>query len=40
MFTGIIIDLGKLRTVEQRGDTRFTIENGFDALCLVHADGQ
>jgi riboflavin synthase len=34
MFTGIIIDLGKLRTVEQRGDTRFTIETGFDATTL------
>ena len=34
MFTGIIIDLGKLRTVEQRGDTRFTIDTGFDATTL------
>ena len=34
MFTGIIIDLGKLRTVEQRGDTRFAIETGFDATTL------
>ena len=35
MFTGIIIDLGKLRTLEQRGDTRFTIETGFDATTFV-----
>jgi len=30
MFTGIITDLGRVRAVEARGDTRLTIETGTD----------
>jgi len=30
MFTGIITDLGRVRQVEQRGDTRFLLETTFD----------
>ena len=30
MFTGIITDLGRVRSVEKRGDTRIAIETGFD----------
>ncbi len=30
MFTGIISDLGQVRAVEARGDTRLTIETGYD----------
>lgn len=34
MFTGIVTDVGRLRTVEKRGDTRFVIETGFDVAAL------
>lgn len=30
MFTGIITDLGRVRAVARRGDTRLTIETGYD----------
>ena len=30
MFTGIITDLGRVRSVEERGDTRFVIATAFD----------
>jgi len=30
MFTGIITDVGRVATIEKRGDTRFTIETRFD----------
>lgn len=30
MFTGIITDVGSVRSVEKQGDTRFTIETAFD----------
>ncbi|MCR9073046.1 MAG: riboflavin synthase [Alphaproteobacteria bacterium] len=30
MFTGIITDIGRVRSVEQRGDTRFIIGTAFD----------
>mgnify|MGYP000862981276 FL=1 len=30
MFTGIITDIGRVRSVEKQGDTRFTIETAFD----------
>ena len=30
MFTGIITDVGRVRSVENRGDTLFTIETAFD----------
>jgi len=34
MFTGIITDLGRVRAVEPRGDTRFTFETGFDTATV------
>ena len=30
MFTGIITDVGRVRSIERQGDTRFTIETVFD----------
>lgn len=30
MFTGIITDIGRIRAVEKRGDTRFTITTAYD----------
>ncbi|MGE0744329.1 MAG: riboflavin synthase [Rhodospirillales bacterium] len=30
MFTGIVTDVGRVRGIEQRGDTRLTIETGYD----------
>ena len=30
MFTGIITDLGQVRQVERRGDTRFVLETAYD----------
>ena len=30
MFTGIISDVGRLRSIEKRGDTRITIETGIE----------
>lgn len=30
MFTGIITDIGRLRSIEQRGDLRLTIETAYD----------
>jgi riboflavin synthase len=30
MFTGIVTDVGTVRTVEQRGDLRLTISTGYD----------
>ena len=30
MFTGIITDVGTIRSAEQRGDLRLQIETGFD----------
>jgi riboflavin synthase len=30
MFTGIITDVGKVRAIEQKGDTRFEIETSYD----------
>lgn len=30
MFTGIVSDLGRVRSIEQRGDTRFEIETAYD----------
>lgn len=30
MFTGIITDVGRVRSVERRGDTRFTIATAYD----------
>lgn len=30
MFTGIITDVGRIKSVEKRGDTRIAVETGFD----------
>src|SRR5215213_5953130 len=30
MFTGIVTDVGTVRTAEQRGDLRLVIESGYD----------
>jgi riboflavin synthase len=30
MFTGIVTDVGRVRAIEKRGDTRLTIETGYD----------
>lgn len=30
MFTGIVTDLGRVRAMEQRGDTRYEIETAYD----------
>lgn len=30
MFTGIVTDIGRVRSVERRGDTRFVIETTYD----------
>ena len=30
MFTGIITDVGRIRAVEKRGDTRFVVETAYD----------
>lgn len=30
MFTGIITDVGRIRAIEKKGDTRFTIETVYD----------
>lgn len=35
MFTGIITHIGTVRTVEPRGDTRLTIDCGFDTADLA-----
>lgn len=34
MFTGIITDLGRVRRVERRGDSRYTFETAYDADSL------
>ena len=34
MFTGIISDVGTVRSAEQRGDLRLTIESGFDPASI------
>ncbi len=34
MFTGIITDLGRVREVEKRGDTRFTLETAYDTAAI------
>ncbi len=35
MFTGIITDLGRVRALEPRGDTRLTIETCYDTETIV-----
>ncbi|MGB0749686.1 MAG: riboflavin synthase [Magnetospiraceae bacterium] len=34
MFTGIVTDLGKVKAVETRGDTRFDIETAFETRSI------
>ena len=34
MFTGIITDIGTVRTAEQRGDLRLTISTGYDPATI------
>lgn len=35
MFSGIITDLGRIRTVTPGGDTRFEVETGYDTKTLA-----
>ena len=35
MFTGIVTDLGRVRAVEPRGDSRFVFETGYDTADLA-----
>ncbi len=35
MFTGIVTDLGRVRAVEARGDSRFVFETGYDTADLA-----
>src|SRR5437764_12559862 len=34
MFTGIVTDIGTVRTAEQRGDLRLEIETGYDTATI------
>jgi riboflavin synthase len=34
MFTGIITDIGRVRAIEQRGDTRLEIETAYDTATI------
>ncbi|MGE0669181.1 MAG: riboflavin synthase [Sphingomonadales bacterium] len=34
MFTGIITDIGRVRSIKPRGDTRFEIETGYDTSTI------
>ena len=34
MFTGIVSDIGRIRSVEERGDTRVVVETGFDTATV------
>lgn len=35
MFTGIITDIGTIRSIEQRGDLRIVIETGYDTTTVA-----
>ncbi len=35
MFTGIVTDLGAVRSIERRGDTRFTFETAYDTAGIA-----
>jgi riboflavin synthase len=35
MFTGIVTDIGRIRSIEQRGDTRLIIETAFDTATIA-----
>jgi len=34
MFTGIITDIGRVRSIKRRGDTRFEIETAYDTATI------
>src|SRR3954469_3060728 len=34
MFTGIVTDVGKVRSAEQRGDLRLVIDTGYDTATI------
>ena len=35
MFTGIITDIGTVKTIEKRGDTRFVIDTAYDPVTIA-----
>ncbi len=35
MFTGIVTDIGRIRSIEQRGDTRLIIETAYDTATIA-----
>lgn len=35
MFTGIVTDIGRIRSIEQRGDTRLVIETAYDTATIA-----
>ena len=35
MFTGIVTDIGRVRSIEQRGDTRLIIETVYDTATIA-----
>lgn len=35
MFTGIVTDIGRIRSIEQRGDTRIVIETAYDTASIA-----
>lgn len=35
MFTGIVTDIGRVRAVERRGDTRFALETAYDTASIA-----
>jgi len=35
MFTGIVTDIGRVRSIEQRGDTRLIVETAYDTATIA-----
>jgi riboflavin synthase len=35
MFTGIVTDIGRVRSIEQQGDTRLVLETGYDTASIA-----
>ena len=35
MFTGIVTDIGRIRSIDQRGDTRIVIETAYDTASIA-----
>jgi riboflavin synthase len=35
MFTGLVTDMGSVRAIERRGDTRFTFATGYDTATIA-----